>query len=382
MSFIPLSEKIKIPDSITFDDVLLLPGYTDFERNEVDFSFELVKGVTLKLPVLSSPMDTVTAASMAIELAKFGGLGIIHRSLNGKEQAKEIQKVKEVKLKENELKRAAIDKDNRLLVGVAIGLGVDVEERLELITKAGADVVLIDSAHGHSHKITDLIREIKIDYPDLPIIAGNIATKEAAEHLIMAGADSLRVGMGPGSICTTRIVTGMGVPQLTAVSEVVEAVNESKRKVTVIADGGIKQIGDIPKALGFGADCVMLGSMLAGFKQSPGEVIELEGSAYKSYRGMGSVAAMKKGAASRYGQSFDEKKLIAEGVEGLVKLKGDVVDFLGQLEGGLRSSFYDCGCRNISEFYEKARFVKVSPNSLKESHPHSITVTNKGGTYF
>ena len=378
--YIPIAEKIALPQSYTFDDLLLLPGYTDFTRDEVDFTQKITDKITLKLPILSSPMDTVTMAKTAILVAKAGGLGIIHRNLEILEQVTEVQKVKAVKLTQDEIKKSAVDTQNRLLVGAAIGPSVDLEERLKALVDADLDIVLIDSAHGHKQEIIDLIKQIKQEYPNLPIIAGNIATAKAAKDLIQAGADVLRVGMGPGSICTTRIVTGMGVPQLTAVAEV--ASQAKPAGVKVIADGGIKQIGEIPKAIGFGADLVMLGSMLAGFNESPGEIIEIENQKYKSYRGMGSINAMKKGAASRYGQSFDAKKLIAEGVEGLVKIKGSLADFLYQLEGGLRSSFYDCGLKNIDEFYEKARFVKISPSGLKESHPHTISaITDKGGSY-
>jgi IMP dehydrogenase len=381
MSYIPLSQKISIPESFTFDDVLLLPGYTDFTRDEVNFSLNLTVKIKLNLPVISSPMDTVTMSKTAILMAKAGGLGIIHRNLEIEEQVAEVVAVKKTKLNSKDFKKAAVDENQKLLVGAAIGPGVDLQERLEKLVHAGLDILLIDSAHGHKKEILDLIKEIKQKYPDLPIIAGNIATSRAAEDLISAGADVLRVGMGPGSICTTRIVTGMGVPQLTAVSEVAKIAK--KFDVKVIADGGIKQLGDIPKALGFGADVVMLGSMLAGFEESPGEILEIKGEQYKSYRGMGSINAMKKGAASRYGQNFDAKKLIAEGVEGLVKLKGSLTDFLYQLDGALRSSLYDCGCRDLKDFYKEARFVKISTSGLKESHPHTISaITEKGGSYF
>ena len=381
MSYIPLSQKISIPESFTFDDVLLLPGYTDFTRDEVNFSLNLIAKIKLNLPVISSPMDTVTMSKTAILMAKAGGLGIIHRNLEIEEQVAEVVAVKKTKLNSKDFKKAAVDENQKLLVGAAIGPGVDLQERLEKLVHAGLDILLIDSAHGHKKEILDLIKEIKQKYPDLPIIAGNIATSRAAEDLISAGADVLRVGMGPGSICTTRIVTGMGVPQLTAVSEVAKIAK--KFDVKVIADGGIKQLGDIPKALGFGADVVMLGSMLAGFEESPGDILEIKGEQYKSYRGMGSINAMKKGAASRYGQNFDAKKLIAEGVEGLVKLKGSLTDFLYQLDGALRSSLYDCGCRDLKDFYKEAKFVKISISGLKESHPHTISaITEKGGSYF
>ncbi len=377
MSFLLDSEKIVFLESFTFDDLLLLPDYADFDRTEVDLSTELHAKLKLRIPVISSPMDTVTMSEMAINLASYGGLGIIHRNLEIKEQITEIKKVKNAKIKNPQ--KASLDSSGRLLVGAAVGISLDFEEKIKKLIAAEVDVLVIDSAHGHTKFIINLIKKIKKISPKIPVIGGNVATKEGAKDLIEAGVDIIRVGMGPGSICTTRVVTGVGVPQLTAVGEVVSVAKNTK--VKVIADGGIKQIGDIAKALGVGADCVMLGSMLAGFRESPGETIEIEGKAYKSYRGMGSVKAMRKGAASRYGQDFDAKKLVAEGVEGMVKFKGSVEEFLYQLEGGLRSSFYYCGSKNLEIFQNKTRFLKISGNGLKESHPHTIAIKNQGDSY-
>ena len=261
-------------------------------------------------------------------------------------------------------------------------MGDDFEDRVKALSTTGVDVVVIDSGHGNTKYQIDGIAFIKKNYPKMVVMAGNIATGEGAKTLVKAGADILRVGMGPGAICTTRIVTGMGVPQITAILEAVEAVKGTH--VTVIADGGIKQIGDMAKALGVGAHAVMLGSLLARYEESPGEIIERDGKKYTTYRGMGSIAAMKKGGAERYGQSknTEEKKLVAEGVESLVELKGKVEDFLYQISGGLRSSLYYVGAKDMPTFAKKAKFIKISNAGLIESHPHSINITNTGGNYF
>lgn len=360
-----LKNKILAEEGLTFDDILLLPNYTDIKRDEVTLETVLHPKIKLQIPVISSPMDTVTEEKMAIAMAENGGLGIIHRNINAEEQAKMVQAVK----------------NKNLLVGAAVGVGRDLEERVKLLVQAGADVLTVDSAHGHSKFIIEAVEYIKAHYPDMVIMAGNVATEEGAKALIQAGTDILRVGIGPGSICTTRIISGMGVPQITAIMEVVKATENTS--VTVIADGGIKQTGDMAKALGCGAKAVMLGSLLARFDESPGETITIENKQYKMYRGMGSVSAMKKGSASRYGQAntYDEKKLIAEGVEGLVDYKGKVSDYLFQIAGSLRSSFYYLGSRDLQEFFEKSRFVKITNAGLKESHPHSIQISEGGGNY-
>lgn len=360
-----LHNKLIPYEGLTFDDVLLLPNYTDFKRQDVDLTTILHPKITLKLPVISSPMDTVTEAKMAIAIAENGGLGVIHRNLS---VGKQIAMVKKVKKK-------------RLLAAAAVGVGSDFEDRVEKLINAETDVITVDTAHGHSKFIIEAVIYIKKKYPKSVIMAGNVVTFEGAKALINAGADILRVGMGPGSICTTRIVTGMGVPQLTAITETVRATIDTK--VTVVADGGIKQIGDIAKALAFGAKAVMLGSLLAQFKEAPGKIIKIKGKYYKNYRGMGSVAAMKKGGAERYGQTknTDEKKLIAEGVEGFVNFKGSVDDYLYQVQGSLRSSFYYLGARNIEEFFTKSKLIKISHAGLIESHPHNILISNTGSNY-
>lgn len=378
MSYLSVTNKVLFPESLTFDDVLLLPNYTDFSRDEVDLKTKLSPKLELKLPLISSPMDTVTMSEMAIHLAKNGALGIIHRNLSIEVQSLEISKVKNAKI-EN-LETAIVDQSGKLVVGAAVGVGDDLAPRVKALAEAGTDVLVVDSAHGHSKLVIEAVKYIKTNYPEISLISGNVTSYDGALALIEAGTDTIRVGMGPGSICTTRIVTGMGVPQLTAISEVARAAKDAG--VKIIADGGIKQLGDIAKALGFGADCVMLGSMLAGFDESPGEIIEKDGKKYKSYRGMGSVGAMVDGSNSRYGQGLDPKKMVAEGVEALVNYKGPVDLILNQISGGLRSSLFYTGSKNLTEFYQKARFIKISNAGLKESHPHSISITNSGNSYF
>ncbi len=283
--------------------------------------------------------------------------------------------------KEKPEERSAIDEKGRLLVSAAVGIGSDLEDRTNALVAAGVDVLVVDSSHGYSSFVISAVKTIKNKYPELVVMAGNVATFDGARALSDAGADIVRVGMGPGSICTTRIVTGMGVPQISAVSSAVRALDG--RTTTIVADGGIRQMGDIAKALAFGAHAVMLGSMLAGYDQSPGDTVEKEGKRWKMYRGMGSVSAMKKGGAERYGQKRDteEKKLIAEGVEGLVSYKGDVADFLVQTEGSLRSSMYYLGASDLDTFFSSSRAIKISTAGLVESHPHEIAITDTGRNY-
>ena len=352
-------------EGVTFDDVLLLPGYTEFKRAEVDLSTKLHERLELKFPVISSPMDTVTEEPMALALAHAGGIGIIHRNLSIDDQALQVSHVKE--------------KDYQ--VGAAVGAGADLEARVEALVKANADVLAVDSGHGNTKFVIDSVLMVKKRYPGMIVMAGNVATFDGAKRLIEAGADILRVGMGPGSICTTRIITGMGVPQLTAIAEAVKATKSTR--VTVVADGGIRQIGDMAKAFGMGAHAVMLGSLLAGYDESPGEITTVDSAKYKQYRGMGSIGAMQKGSAERYGQSKDteQKKLISEGVEGMVPYKGNVADYFDQVTGSLRSSFYYIGAKTMEEFQTKARFVRITPASLIESHPHSIVINNPGANY-
>ncbi len=358
--------KIIPSEGLTFDDVLVLPNFTDIKRQEIILSSRLTKNIKLDIPLISSPMDTVTASQMALALGRLGGIGIIHRNLTIEDQLKKIQKVKQ----------------ENLLVGAAVGLGKDLEERTEALVTAGVDVLVIDSAHGFSKWVIEATKFIHQKYPHVALIAGNIATAAGAKALIEAGADSLRVGMGPGSICTTRVISGMGVPQITAIMEVASITQ--KYNIPVIADGGIKNSGDIVKAIAAGADTVMLGSLFAGSDEAPGEKVTVKGKIYKRYRGMGSVAAMKQGGAARYGQEYiqgKEKKLIAEGVEGLVPYKGKLEDVVSQLTGGLRTGMYYVGAKNIEELKENTRFIKITQASLTESHPHDIVITEPGENY-
>lgn len=374
-----VENKIVKHQALTFDDVLLLPNYTEVKRQDVDLTVHLHPTITLKLPVISSPMDTVTEEAMARTIALHGGLGMIHRNMPVDAEAAMVQKVKATKVQET--KQSAVDAKGKLLVGAAVGVGADFEERVQALVAAKADVLVVDSGHGHSKFIMDAVSWIRAHYPKQVIMAGNIATFDGARALSQAGADIVRVGMGPGSICTTRIVTGMGVPQLSALSSAVRALDGTN--TTIIADGGIRQTGDMAKAFAFGADAVMLGGMLAGFDQSPGTCVEQGGKQWKMYRGMGSISAMKKGGAERYGQSkrTEEKKLIAEGVEGLVAYKGNVEEFLDQVAGSLRSSLYYLGSPDIKTFFETSRVIKISTAGLIESHPHEIAITHAGFNY-
>ncbi|TSC80642.1 MAG: IMP dehydrogenase [Candidatus Peregrinibacteria bacterium Gr01-1014_25] len=366
-------------EGLTFDDVLLLPGHSSVRRSQVDLTTQLHPSIVLKLPILSSPMDTVTEESMLVAMAQAGGLGIVHRNIAVAQQAAIVERAKKAKILDKTV--ASRDARGRLLVGAAIGAGADMEERVRALLDAETDVIVVDSGHGDSVYITDAVRAIKKLRRSQVVMAGNVATSEGARSLIAAGADILRVGVGPGSICTTRIVTGVGAPQLFAVMEAVRGAKG--KKVTLVADGGIRQMGDMAKALAAGAHAVMLGSMLAGHDEAPGEALTVEGKAYKRYRGMGSIGAMKKGGAERYGQSREtpEKKLIAEGVEGLVPSKGAVGDFLYQAGGALRSALYYVGAKNLKEFHAKSRFVRITNAGLRESHPHTITVTSAGASY-
>lgn len=378
--------KKSLPLGLTFDDILLIPGYSDFSRQEIDLSTQLTKKIKLKIPFMSSPMDTVTESKLAIELAKLGGIGIIHRNLSVDDQVLEIKKVKEQKL----------------LAGAAIGVSMGFEERVEGLVKAEVDVIVVDSAHGFSKSVIEVVSYIKKRYSKLEIIAGNIATYDGARALINAGADALRVGMGPGAICTTRIISGMGVPQITAITETSRAAKQ--KKIPVIADGGIKYSGDMVKALAIGASVVMMGSYFASSLESPGKVVELTKEnvphrfqsvfnhlrktyLFKEYRGMGSVGAMKKGAEVKsedefHGKSYyKEKVLVAEGVEGLVPVKGTVKDLVAQSIGGIKSGMYYMGAKNIRQLWQKAKFMQITQASLTESHPHSILITNPGENY-
>ena len=475
-------------EGLTFDDVLLLPQQSDFTPNEVELGTQLTKSIHLNIPLMSSAMDTVTEAPMAISMAREGGIGVIHKNMTIEQQAIEVDKVKrsengvitnpfslspEHTLKDadmlmnkykisgvpvcdndgkligiitnrdlrfeidfskkisdamtrenlitapegtnleqaqeilrkykieklpivdskNHLKglitikdiekavkypNAAKDSKGRLLCAAAIGVTDDALIRVKAVVDAGVDVVVLDSAHGHSRNIINKVHEIKNEFPDLQVIVGNIATAEAALALIEAGADALKVGIGPGSICTTRIIAGIGVPQITAIYDVSNAAE--KYGIPVIADGGIKYSGDITKAIAAGADVVMMGSLLAGCEESPGEFEIFQGRRFKVYRGMGSLAAMEKGSKDRYFQT-GSKKLVPEGVEGRVPYKGALSDTVFQLLGGLRSGMGYCGTKTIPLLKKNGKFIKITGAGLKESHPHDIYITREAPNY-
>ena len=351
-----------IKESLTFDDVTLAPNYSEILPSEVKTLSKLSKNLTLKIPILSSAMDTVTESKMAIALAKAGGIGIIHRNLNIKQQINEIKKVKRKKL----------------LVGAAVGAGPNEEKRAKSILKENIDLIVIDTAHGHTKKVRQIIEVIKkYKNKKTSICAGNIATKEAAKFLSKLGVDIIKVGIGPGSICTTRLVAGIGVPQLGAISEVRNGIGKSK--TTLIADGGIKFSGDIPKALAAGADAVMIGSLFAGTDEAPGKLIKKNGKLFKSFRGMGSIGAMNKGSADRYFQKKqkDISKYVAEGVEGFVKYKGKVDKIIYQLIGGLKSSMGYLGSKKIIDLRKKPKFVKITKAGFYESMVHNVDEIKK-----
>lgn len=475
-------------EGLTFDDVLLVPAYSEVLPNAINLKTVLARDIVLNTPIMTAAMDTVTTAPMAIAIAREGGIGIIHKNMSIEEQAGEVDKVKrnengvivnpfylspehfvfdadelmgrykisgvpicspegklvgiltnrdlrfmedynvkikEVMTKENlitapvgvtmkeaqEILRqhkieklpivdakgmlkglitikdieksvkypnSAKDKNGRLLCGAAIGVTGDVLERAKALVDAHVDVLVLDSAHGHSKGIIDCVKKIREAFPEVAIIAGNVATAEATEALIDAGADCVKVGIGPGSICTTRVVAGIGVPQISAIYGA--ACAAAKRGIPVIADGGIKYSGDIVKALAAGANVVMLGSLLAGCTESPGETEIYQGRNYKVYRGMGSIGAMDKGSKDRYFQE-DNKKLVPEGVEGRVPYKGPLADTIFQLIGGIRSGMGYCGCPDIPSLHERSKFVRITGAGLKESHPHDIYITKEAPNY-
>ncbi|MEO6834032.1 MAG: IMP dehydrogenase [Chitinophagaceae bacterium] len=478
-------------EGLTFDDVLLVPAYSEVLPREVSISTQLTKDIRLNLPMVSAAMDTVTEARLAIALAREGGIGMLHKNMSIERQAEQVHKVKrsesglitdpitlspdstvaeaqrlmrdnhiggipiitanrklvgiltnrdmrfekngskkvsEIMTKEN-LVTAAIgtsmsgaetileeykieklliinndgtlaglitfrdimhlkshpnackDENGRLLVGAAVGITADTLDRVEALKHAGVDVITLDSAHGHSIGVLHMVRTVKNAFPNLPIIAGNIATASGAEALADAGADAVKVGVGPGSICTTRIVTGAGAPQLTAIIEASQALK--KRGIPVIADGGIRYTGDMVKAIAAGATCVMAGSIFAGTEESPGETIIYEGRKFKSYRGMGSVEAMQEGSSDRYFQDVeaDIKKLVPEGIVGRVPFKGNLSEIMQQFVGGLRAGMGYCGAKDIKALQDDAQFIRITAASMAESHPHDIVITKEAPNY-
>ena len=447
-----------IKEAITFDDVLLVPGYSEVIPNEVNLETKLTNKIKLNIPFMSASMDTVTEHQMAIAMARQGGIGIIHKNMSIEAQAEEVDKVKRSengvitdpfylspehtlqqaedltnfnkKIKESmtseglvtakegitleEAKQilgkarkeklpivddnfnlkglitikdiekqirypySAKDSNGRLLCGAAVGCTPDILNRVDELVKSHVDVIVIDTAHGHSANVLKTFALVKEKYPDLQVIAGNIATAEGTKAMIECGVDAVKVGIGPGSICTTRVVAGIGVPQVTAVMDCYEMAD--KYNIPIIADGGIKFSGDVTKAIAAGANVVMLGGLLAGCDESPGEFELYQGRKYKVYRGMGSLAAMENGSKDRYFQA-NAKKLVPEGVEGRVAYKGKVEDTIFQLVGGLRSGMGYCGAKTIQELKEKGQFVKITAASLKESHPHDIHITKEAPNY-
>jgi len=355
-----------IKEALTFDDVTLAPKYSEILPSEVNTGTKLSKNLSLKIPLLSSAMDTVTESKMAIAMARAGGIGVIHRNLDVRKQIAEIKKVKKKKL----------------LVGAAVGAGPQELKRAEAILKEKVDLIVVDTAHGHSKKVGDIIKKIIVKKTNkTTLCAGNIATSEAAKFLIRLGVDIIKVGIGPGSICTTRLVAGIGVPQLSAILEVKKGVKN--RKIRIISDGGIKFSGDIAKALAAGADAVMIGSLFAGTLEAPGKLIKKNGKFYKNFRGMGSVGAMNMGSADRYFQKKqnDISKYVPEGVEGLVRFKGNVNKIIYKLIGGLKSSMGYLGTKNVINLRNKPNFVKITKAGFYESMVHNIDEIKKDSKY-
>ncbi len=361
------NNKLDFVTGLTFDDILLVPNYSEVVPTEVDTTGFFTRKIKLKEPIVSSAMDTVTESKMAITLGQMGALGVIHKNLSILEQSNCVR----------ETKQAGV------LAAAAVGASGDYFERAESLVKAGVDAIVVDTAHGHSKRVIEAVKKIKKNLK-VEVVAGNVATFEGARALILAGADAIKVGIGPGSICTTRMVSGCGVPQIFAIQEAVRAARA--KKIPVIADGGIKYSGDITKALAMGASSVMLGSLLAGTDEAPGEVFEDTsiggGKKYKSYRGMGSLGAMNEGSKDRYGQ---EKvvggKLVPEGVEARVAYKGSVKKIIEQLTGGLRSGMGYCGAKNITELQKKAKFVRITNAGLRESHVHDVQIIKQAPNY-
>jgi IMP dehydrogenase len=366
---------------LTYDDLLLVPQKSEVVPSEVSLKAHLTPKIVLNIPIISAAMDTVTESKMAIAMAQEGGIGMIHKNMSIEAQKEEVLKVKEAPVDLSLHPNAVVDAKGRLLCGAAVGVGANTLERVAALVEAGVDCLTVDSAHGHSANILKVVKAIHEAYPELEIIAGNIVTKEAAEDLIKAGAVTVKVGIGPGSICTTRVVSGVGMPQATAVDEVATYCKD--KGICVIADGGIKYSGDIVKALAIGADTVMLGSMLAGTEEAPGEIIESNGKKYKSYVGMGSLAAMKRGSADRYFQKTEAKveKLVPEGIEAKVPYKGEVTSVLYQLCGGLRSGMGYCGAVNTDELKKRSVFVQITNAGLIESHPHDVDICKEAPNY-
>ena len=373
------NEKI-VAEGLTFDDVLLIPRYSEITPDMAVLKTRLTKHIDINTPLMSAAMDTVTEHQMAIQMALHGGVGGVHKNMKIEDQAEEIAKVKAILIDDAQYPLANKDKQGRLLVGASIGITADKEIRVKAVLDAGADFLVLDSAHGHSKNVVSALKSLKAAFPQAEIIAGNVATYEGAKCLMEAGADAVKVGMGPGSICTTRVISGMGVPQITAVMEAEKAKQEYD--CPIIADGGIQHSGDIVKAIAAGADTVMLGAIFGACEAAPGGIVVVGKKVLKSYRGMGSIGAMEKahGSADRYFQT-GHQKLVPEGVEALVPCSGKVGDVIFTLLGGLRSGMGYEGCRDIPSLQKEAMFRKITSASLKESHPHDVTLSREAPNY-
>lgn len=368
---------------LTFDDVLMVPAPSDVTPNTVSTKTELTPTLTLNIPILSAAMDTVTESRLAIRLAQLGGLGVVHKNMLIEQQAAEVKRVKDAPVDLGLNPNAAVDANGRLLVAGAVGVTNDTIDRVAAMVEAGVDAIVLDSAHGHSTGVLRKVTEVREAFPELNIIAGNIATGAGAAALYDAGADVVKVGIGPGSICTTRVVAGTGVPQVTAIIEAATtAVQYGK---TIVADGGIKWSGDIVKAIAAGGNAVMLGSMLAGTDETPGEVLEdsTTGKKFKAYRGMGSIAAMENGSKDRYfqGEVKEVNKMVPEGIEARTEYKGTLADVVFQLIGGLRSGMGYTGSASIKDLVEKGQFIQITNAGLIESHPHDVEITVAAPNY-
>ncbi|MFC6275709.1 IMP dehydrogenase [Levilactobacillus tangyuanensis] len=368
-------------EGFTFDDVLLIPAESHVLPNEVDLSVQLAPNLKLNVPFLSASMDTVTETKMATAMAHNGGLGVIHKNMSAADQAKMVAEVKAI---ENDAKKfpvAAVDANNHLLVAAAVGVTSDTFDRAQALLDAGADAIIIDTAHGHSAGVLRKVAEIRDHFPAATLIAGNVATGEGTRALFEAGVDVVKVGIGPGSICTTRVVAGVGVPQLTAIYDAAAVARDFGKPI--IADGGMKYSGDIVKAIAAGGNAVMFGSMFSGTDEAPGDVIEDGGKKYKTYRGMGSLASMSHGSADRYFQGGvnEANKLVPEGIEARVEYKGSVNDIIFQMVGGLRSGMGYTGSATIQDLINDAQFVRISNAGLIESHPHDVQITKAAPNY-
>ena len=364
---------------LTFDDVLLIPAESHVLPNEVKLDTKLAPNLQLHIPLISAGMDTVTEGKMAIAIAENGGLGVIHKNLSIEAQVEEVKKAK-TKAVDPKLPHPALDDQGRLLVAAAVGVTSDTFERAEALLEAGSDAIVIDTAHGHSAGVLRKIKEIREHFPNSTLIAGNVATGEGTAALFDAGVDVVKVGIGPGSICTTRVVAGVGVPQITAIYEC--ATEARKHGKAIIADGGIKFSGDIAKALAAGGNAVMLGSLLAGTEESPGQTEIFQGRQYKVYRGMGSLGAMEQGSKDRYFQEdTTAKKFVPEGIEGRIDFKGPLQDTIYQLTGGIKSGMGYTGSANLEELREEAQFIRMTGAGLKESHPHDVHITKEAPNY-